>query len=60
MKDYDLLGVVEMEASILPSEDSVARSVLDLHFGLYPREEAVNWKLCTSRYFEAFSCCAPS
>jgi len=54
MKDYwCLVEVVVMEASIPPSEDSVARSVSDLHFASYLEKGEVNWKVCTGRYFEA-------
>jgi hypothetical protein len=61
MKDYwYLVEVVVMEASILPSDDSVAGFVQDLRFASYLGKGVVNWKVCTSHYFEAFSCCAPS
>lgn len=54
MKDYwYLVEVVVMEASIPPPEDSVARSVSDLHFAPYLGKGAVNWKVYTGHYFEA-------
>ena len=54
MKDYwYLVEVVVMEASTLPSEDSVARSVPYLHFASYLGKGAVNWMACTGHYFEA-------
>jgi len=55
MKDYwyYLVEMVGMEASILPSEDSVARFVSDWHFVPCLGEAAVNWKVCRSHYFEA-------
>jgi hypothetical protein len=53
MKDYwYLVEVVVMEASTPPSEDSVARSVSDLHFASYLGKGAVNWKVCVGHYFE--------
>jgi len=53
MKDYwYLVEVVVMEASIPPSEDSVARSVSDSHFASYLGKRAVNWKVCAGHYFE--------
>jgi len=54
MKDYwYLVGGVVMEASIPPSEDSVARSVSDSHFASFLGKGAANWKVCTGHYFEA-------
>ena len=49
-----------MEASIPPSEGSVARSVSDSHFASY-LEKQVNWKVCAGHYFEgALSYCVPN
>lgn len=61
MKDYwYLVEEVVMEASIPPSEGSVARSVSDSHFASY-LEKQVNWKVCAGHYFEgALSYCVPN